>query len=1151
MSPAAGNPLLEVRPLAADRRVLAVPGHDDRLGPEASEQAAVDRLDDLAEVRLGARGGARTPGEERVAREQDRRALEREAHRAGRVAGRGDRAQAEAADGEHRVVLEHEVVGGEPGSVRGGHRDLVARVAKLRHGLDVVPVAVGLDDGAHPERAAHLEEAAVLFRRADEERLARRLAPHDEHVVVARPDDEAVDGDLGVLGVEGHAAPYPRGPATPSGAPPSAPLNTIGSLRPRSASTFRRDVGARRRRPDVQSHGARAWRTPAEAPVGGRMARGRSRRGLLLVLASWIAGTGLACVAPGAGASGGDYLVVAGNGATTPLASATGSGALGTGLSQPGAVTADPSGNLVVADTGNSLVEVVAESPTNPGYLLPAGTTWTPGDVYLLAGGGSQAPSAAGTVASATRLAAPGALAVDAAGDVLVADTGDHEVEVLAESATNPGYLVPGGAWVRGELYVVAGGGSTALGATPVVATAARLVAPAGLAIDASGDVVISDGGTNLVSVLALGASEPGYPVAGGSWTPGDLYLLAGSGAATPTLAGAPARSVALSHPEGVAVDPAGDVLVADTDDGAIEVLAVSAADPGYVLGSGATWTPGDLYVLAGAGSSAPSPGGSPAAATLLNLPQGVGVDPEGDVLVADTDDGAIEVLAVSAADPGYVLGSGATWTPGDLYVLAGAGSSAPSPGGSPAAATLLNLPQGVGVDPEGDVLVADTDDGAIEVLAVSAANPGYVLGPGATWTPGDLYVLAGAGSSAPSPGGSPAAATLLNLPQGVGVDPEGDVLVADTDDGEIEVLAVSAANPGYVLGPGATWTPGECYVVAGGGAAAPSPAGSPAGAVALRQPDSLAGLASGAVAVADTGRSLVELLLLPPSAPPLTASSAGDASAALAWGAPARDGGSAPTGYVVRATPAGSSTPAVTEDLPATARAATIGGLVDGVSYLVSVAATNAAGTGPAAGARVVPEAPPTPGTSGAPGAGASSGAAGSPGAEGPPSAGSAPAPGVARSGAPGERRPRPTVRVGAPVLEAAGRLLGPQLHCDGATCRGAVEVTFERRVRVRLGAAATEALETTVVAVARFALAPGATRRVGLRLTAAGRRLLRGRRRVVATETVAVRGGRRAVRRVLLVARRRRAPRGSARRRHDLGILGAPEKGGGPTER
>ncbi|HLI16125.1 MAG TPA: fibronectin type III domain-containing protein [Acidimicrobiales bacterium] len=741
--------------------------------------------------------------------------------------------------------------------------------------------------------------------------------------------------------------------------------------------------------------------------MGGRMARGRSRRGLLLVLASWIAGTGLACVAPGAGASGGDYLVVAGNGATTPLASATGSGALGTGLSQPGAVTADPSGNLVVADTGNSLVEVVAESPTNPGYLLPAGTTWTPGDVYLLAGGGSQAPSAAGTVASATRLAAPGALAVDAAGDVLVADTGDHEVEVLAESATNPGYLVPGGAWVRGELYVVAGGGSTALGATPVVATAARLVAPAGLAIDASGDVVISDGGTNLVSVLALGASDPGYPVAGGSWTPGDLYLLAGSGAATPTLAGAPARSVALSHPEGVAVDPAGDVLVADTDDGAIEVLAVSAADPGYVLGSGATWTPGDLYVLAGAGSSAPSPGGSPAAATLLNLPQGVGVDPEG------------------------------------------------------------------------------------------------------------------------------------------------DVLVADTDDGEIEVLAVSAANPGYVLGPGATWTPGECYVVVGGGSAAPSPAGSPAGAVALRQPDSLAGLASGAVAVADTGRYLVELLLLPPSAPPLTSSSAGDASAALAWDAPARDGGSAPTGYLVRATPAGSGTPAVTEDLPATARAATIGGLVDGVSYLVSVAATNAAGTGPPAGARVVPEAPPTPGSAGPPGAGASSGAAGPPGAGGPPSAGSAPAPGVARSGAPGERRPRPTVRVGAPVLEAAGRLLGPQLRCEGATCRGAVEVTFERRVRVRLGAATTEALETTVVAEARFALAPGATRRVGLRLTAAGRRLLRGRRRVVATETVVVRGGRRAVRRVLLVARPRRAPRGSARRRHDLGILGAPEKGGGPTER
>ena len=60
-------------------------------------------------------------------------------------------------------------------------------------------MAVGLDDLAHPEAAAELEELLVLVRRVDEESLAAHAASHDEDVVVERPDDHLVNLHLRVL----------------------------------------------------------------------------------------------------------------------------------------------------------------------------------------------------------------------------------------------------------------------------------------------------------------------------------------------------------------------------------------------------------------------------------------------------------------------------------------------------------------------------------------------------------------------------------------------------------------------------------------------------------------------------------------------------------------------------------------------------------------------------------------------------------------------------------------------------------------------------------------------------------------------------------------------------------------------------------------
>ena len=78
---------------------------------------------------------------------------------------------------------------------RDAHR--VAGVAQLRHGLDVVPVPVGLEHPAHAEALAQLEQALVLVGGVEEHGVARLGAAQDEHVVVDRAHHDLVDLDAG------------------------------------------------------------------------------------------------------------------------------------------------------------------------------------------------------------------------------------------------------------------------------------------------------------------------------------------------------------------------------------------------------------------------------------------------------------------------------------------------------------------------------------------------------------------------------------------------------------------------------------------------------------------------------------------------------------------------------------------------------------------------------------------------------------------------------------------------------------------------------------------------------------------------------------------------------------------------------------------
>ena len=142
--------------------------------------------------------------------------------------------QTQATDLHHFSVVQEDVVPNvlQSRCIECRHCNLVAGLAQRRHGLNVVPVSVRLEYAPHPERRAELEQFLVLVGRIDEHSVTGGSAPHHEHVVVDRADDEAMYLDVFVLPMEaGH---------TPILAPPPLGRNhaPIGGFRPPSDSMW-------------------------------------------------------------------------------------------------------------------------------------------------------------------------------------------------------------------------------------------------------------------------------------------------------------------------------------------------------------------------------------------------------------------------------------------------------------------------------------------------------------------------------------------------------------------------------------------------------------------------------------------------------------------------------------------------------------------------------------------------------------------------------------------------------------------------------------------------------------------------------------------------------------------------------------------------
>ena len=444
--------------------------------------------------------------------------------------------------------------------------------------------------------------------------------------------------------------------------------------------------------------------------------------------------------------SGGIITTVAGNG--TAYYNGDNITAVGAELNNPSGVAVDGNGNLFIADTYNYRIRKVSG-----------------GIITTVAGNGEGYFYGDNVAASSAELGSPTSVAVDANGNLFIADSVNNRIREVSGgiittvagngtpgyadnvAATGPVLNYPRGVAVdaSGNLFIadgnngrirkvsggiittVAGGGTSNLDNIP--ATSAGL-SPYGVAVDASGNLFIADYGNNRIREVSGGIITT---VAGNGNAP--VYVL---GVFSPDYNGdnIPATSAALAHPSGIALDANGNLFIADSVNNRIRKVSAGII----------TTVAGDGTGPSGLGISIPNYNGDNILATsaALDNPSGIAVDASGNLFIADYYNQRIR--KVSGGIITTVAGNSASGYNGDNIA---------------ATSATLNNPSGVAVDTSGNVFVADTannrlrkltPDVAVTVASVPSGLTLTVDGTPVTtpatfqWTPGTSHTLDASG---------------------------------------------------------------------------------------------------------------------------------------------------------------------------------------------------------------------------------------------------------------------------------------------------------------------------------------------------------------------------------------------------------------------
>ena len=313
-----------------------------------------------------------------------------------------------------------------------------------------------------------------------------------------------------------------------------------------------------------------------------------------------------------------------------------------------------------------------------------------------------------------------------------------------------------------GILTVVAGAGPAGFSGDGVPGGAANafLNCPAGIAVDSSGNVYISDYYNYVVRKVDTSST---------------ITTIAGIGG-TRGYSGdnGPATSAELNYPYGIALDTSGNLYIADSYNCVVRKVILST---------------GIISTYAGTGSSCSYGGDNgPATSAHLNYPGGVATDGSGNLYIADTNDFRIRYVAKSTLIISTIAGSGTYGFAGD--------------GGPAIVAEISYVYEGVAVNAAGTtVTIADYSNQRIRQFAV-AGNPNT----------GTINTVAGTGTVGFCGDSGAASSACFYDPEGVAVTASGGVYVADRYNDRIRFFTVSGIpNTGIintVVGNGSTTFP-------------------------------------------------------------------------------------------------------------------------------------------------------------------------------------------------------------------------------------------------------------------------------------------------------------------------------------------------------
>ena len=272
--------------------------------------------------------------------------------------------------------------------------------------------------------------------------------------------------------------------------------------------------------------------------------------------------------------SGGTITTIAGNGTAGYLGDAA--AATAAELNRPSALAFDSSGNLYIADTGNNVIRKIT------------GTT-----ISTYAGTQGLGPGYGGDngQANVAILSSPTGLAFDAAGNLYIADNGNNSIRKVDSAGVITTYLGAG-------------------------ATQGKLDHPNGIVFDSTGALYIADSNHSRI----------------GKWVAPTFINFAGNETVGFAGDGGPAAFAQLNHPAGVAVDAAGNVYIADSNNSRIRKVTPD----------------GNITTIAGRGGASFSGDGGSATSAFMNNPRTVVVKADGTVYIADTGNSAVRLLSPS-----------------------------------------------------------------------------------------------------------------------------------------------------------------------------------------------------------------------------------------------------------------------------------------------------------------------------------------------------------------------------------------------------------------------------------------------------------------------------------------------------------------------